>query len=150
MGNRGDCRTGWRASCRVWLVLRDRQVSFLKMAAAPLLRSTIFGSAFRSRWEMHQRLSQKHAQILVSAAGTRPQGPGNHEPGGGTTPTLLCPFDRTIPQCATRLACGVYGCSAGLTTDTSQSPWPQPQEPGLEGPFTAGYLAQSGCLMNIY
>lgn len=28
--------------------------------------------------------------------------------------------------------------------------WPQPQEPGLEGPFTAGYLAQSGCLMNIY
>ena len=86
-------------------------------------------------------------------------GPRAREPGGRAGPAprglpsdprgcflLCCPV-----MLLCRISCGIYGPAVSLAAVTARSRWLCPPGPGLEKrPSLAWYLAQNGCLMNIY
>ena len=86
-------------------------------------------------------------------------GPRAREPGGGAGPAPRgLPSDLrdrfllgrpVVLLC--RVSCSTYGPAVSLAAVTARSRWLCPPGPGLEKrPSLAWYLAQNGCLMNIY
>ena len=111
-----------------------------------------------SRWAKESYRSVP--SFTVSAACTKESARSKaREPGGRARPAprglpsdprdcfLLC---RPV-MLLCRISCGIYAPAVSLAAVTARSRWLCPPGPGLEKrPSLAWYLAQNGCLMNIY